>query len=348
MRLSVLLVLTCILVTWPVPADACSCSFGTGDLVTDLREARDGSDAVFLGRVVSVARSGGPLGIFGRGFGEAAFDVIERFKGPVGSKLMLPSGTGAGPCEFPFVPGEEYLVYASEDEGRLVAILCSRTRPISRGDIELDWLRTGRLPPVPVALQRETVQCPTCDLDTVTSTLVGLPPGNACNLGLQDPEAAIALREGRPFWTGGYYNHDNPSRTTAVGLSRELRPFELIQTGPSGTDEKCRKRVSLRWCERLEASSDPQARPELQCVNPGPEQELCDETKSRTAIWEPKERLQAAQCSWFSPDKPHCALQKELQPLAEDAPASPLLRCSPMYWTDTRHRCRVSPGSSAP
>ncbi|MFY0564602.1 hypothetical protein ACN28E_12175 [Archangium lansingense] len=352
MRVSALLFLTWMVVTWPVPADACSCVFGSGDLATNLREALDSADAVFHGRVVSVERSGGFLGLFGRGSPEATFEVIERFKGSLGTKVVLPSSLGGGSCESQFKTGDEYLVYAFMDEGHLVTTLCSRTRPITpstRRKVELDWLRTGRLPLVPVALQRETVQCQTCNLDTVTSNLVGLPPGNTCNLGLQDPEAAIALREGRPFWTGGYYNWDDPTRMTAVGLSRELRPFELIQTPDASTDETCRQRVSLRWCERLEASSaKARGQPELRCINPGPEQEVCDETKSRTAVWGPKESLQTATCTWNTPDMPTCELQKELQPLAEKAPTSPLLVCSPANGLLGTYRCRVVAGDAAP
>ncbi|AKJ00956.1 hypothetical protein ATI61_112215 [Archangium gephyra] len=229
MRLSALLVLSWLLAAWPTPANACSCMPESGDPATALRRARDGADAIFHGRVVSIERGGGFLGLFGKRGLEATLEVIERFKGPVASKLVLPTGNG-GACEYPFKVGDEYLVYASEYEGRLVTSLCSRTRPISPGNLELHWLRTGTLPLVPVALQRERV---------------------------------------------------------------------------------------------LEA-------------------------KSRTTGWGPKENLQAAACSWYAPDRALCQLQEALQPLAPGAPASPLLRCTPMPERPGTYQCVVLPGDAAP
>lgn len=348
MRFGALLLLTCALSVWSTSAKACSCGGGSEDLVTNLREARDGADAIFHARVVSVDPLGGFLGVFGWHRPEATLEVLESFKGHVGSKLVLSAGGGS--CEFPFKADGEYLVYASREDGEWAVPPCSRSRTITRDDVELEWLRTGRPPLVPVALQRETVRCETCDLETVARTLVGTTPGAPHDPRLwKDDEAVKALREARPFWTGGYYNHEDPSRSTAVGLSSDLRPFELLQTPDSGTEKLCQQRVSLRWCERLEAPPGA-SHPALRCVNPGPPQELCDETKSRTASWEPKERIEAASCYWGRPDRPRCELQKEPRPLAAGAPASPLLVCEPGYngSSSAAHSCRVVPANASP
>jgi hypothetical protein len=339
------LLLTWVLIAWPAVAEACSCGSGDPDLSKELRDARATAHTIFHGRVVAVTRSGGLLGWLGLGSKEARFEVLESFKGSVGPELVLPSGSADGPCTTPFAPEREYLVYASLYDGKLESSLCSRTRQVDRNDIELDWLRTGTLPPVPVALQRETVRCTPCDLDTVTTTLIGLPDRNQYTH--DSDEAAKALGEGRPFWTGAFYNRDDRTRTTAVGLSRELRPFELVQTPLHGTQDTCRQRVSLRWCARLEASGEDFPQPGFRCVNPSPEQEMCDETKSRTAEWGPKERIQAAQCIWRRPDRPSCELRKEFQPLAAEAPASPLLVCEPAFGRSWAHRCQVLPAGEA-
>ncbi|WP_163999534.1 hypothetical protein [Pyxidicoccus caerfyrddinensis] len=147
MRLIVLL-LGSTLFALPSSADACSCG-GWTDLPTELRTARDGAGVIVHGRVVSVAS------------GQVRIEVIEAFKGATGgAKLVVdPDGGGGGDCSYSFESGEEYLVYAHLHEGRVATSMCTRTRMVSKGDAELDWLRTGRLPPVPVALWREQDQC---------------------------------------------------------------------------------------------------------------------------------------------------------------------------------------------
>lgn len=345
------LVLGCALVlVLPTPADACSCSDGSPDLPTALRDARARAAAIFHGRVVSVESRWSLLGLVGLHPGqEAHFEVLEVFKGTVGSRLVLPSGTGAGPCEFAFVSGEEYLVYAYEYAGRLEASLCSRTRRAAKGDSELDWLRTGTLPPVPAALQREVVQCTPCDLETVARRLVGPPPGNECGTSVDREEVAQALKDGRPFWHGGFYDYDDRGRTTAVGLSLDSRAFELVQTPHHGTKETCRQRVTRKWCERLEPAPPSKRNvPALRCVNPGPEEEVCDEEKSRTARWEPREPIQAANCRWSTPDRPSCELEKELQPRAGETSVPWLLMCKPAYERPYAHACQVMPGNTGP
>jgi len=348
MRLLALMLGCALVLVLPAPADACSCSSGSPDLPTVLRDARAHADAIFLGRVVSVESRWPLLGLVGLGprGREAHLEILEVFKGAVGPRLVMNTGPSLGSCEFPFEAGVEYLVYASKHEGRLETGLCRRTRPVSKGDSELEWLRTGTLPPVPEALQREVVQCESCELETAAERLVGSPPGKVGGTRVRREEAQQALKEGRPFWHGGFYDHEDPSRTTAVGLSLDSRPFELVRTSSHGTKESCWRRVTRRWCERLEPAPRSERNvPVLRCVNPGPREEVCDEEKSRTARWAPRESIQAATCRWYTPDRPWCELEKELQPRAVDAPVPWLLLCRPAYEPSRTYACQVVPGS---
>jgi hypothetical protein len=343
------LVLGCALVlVLPAPADACSCGGGSSDLPTTLRAARADAEAIFHARVVSVEPRWSLLGLVGLGSSglEAHLEILEVFKGTVGPRLVMHTGPSIGDCTFPFEAGVEYLVYAFKHEGRLRTGICQRTRPAAKDDSELEWLRTGRLPPVPEALQREVVQCTPCTLETVAERLVGPPPGNACNMSVWPQEVAQALKDGRPFWHGGYYDYDDPSRTTALGISLDSRAFELVQTPHHGTEETCRQRVTRKWCERLEPAPPSERNvPDLRCVNPGPEEEVCDEEKSRTASWAPREPLQAATCRWYTPDRPSCQLEKTLQPRAVETSVPWLLMCRPAYERSYAHACQVVPGS---
>ncbi|WP_224249373.1 hypothetical protein [Hyalangium gracile] len=145
MRLIVLL-LGSALFALPSSAHACSCA-GWADLPTALRTARDTASVIVHARVLSVASR------------QVRIEVIEAFKGATaGAKIVVDTDNGGGGCGYSFESGEAYLVYAELYEGRLGTSMCTRTRKISKGDAELDWLRTGRLPPIPVALRRELAQ----------------------------------------------------------------------------------------------------------------------------------------------------------------------------------------------
>ena len=173
----------------PATAQACSCWDGPADLPTNLREAKAGAIAIYRARVVSI--DSGFLRLFRH---PASVEVLEVFKGQVkrGERLQLPYG-GGGDCTIRFEEGIEYLMYAHGSEPEDVHH-CSRTRPVRAGDSELDWLRTGRLPPVPVAIQRESVSCEPCDIHAVGGRLLSppvAPPGQWDWLYF-DPEPEVA------------------------------------------------------------------------------------------------------------------------------------------------------------
>ncbi|NMO16404.1 hypothetical protein HPC49_09595 [Pyxidicoccus fallax] len=333
--------LACAVLTLPTPADACSCVRGSPDLHEALRDALSDSDMVFHGRVKSVGPRLKLLSYLGvKTDWEARLEVLEVFKGKPGGSLVLPSGPTAS-CEYPFTEGDEFLVYVNDYDGQPVSTICSRTRPAFKSDVELDWLRTGVLPSVPVALQRQSVRCEPCDLDTVAEELGDKEVGNK--------DAESALKTGKPFWVSGYSDHEDPTRLTAVGLSRDGRPFELVQTPYNGTNEACRQRVTRRWCEKLVPA--PRARrnvPALQCVNPGPAEEVCDEEKSREVTWLPRESMSAATCEWHSPTETACELAKEPRPLDAGAPTSPLLSCRPTKPPALSYACQVRKGMGVP
>jgi hypothetical protein len=148
MRLLALLVACGFAALVPASADACSCRVPEADLPTALKTARAEADTIVHVRALSVKPRWALLEWVGIDVDqELEFDVLEVFKGEVGSKLVLPMGRGL--CEVPFQPGQEYLVYAYRVDGQLATNACSRTRPATKNDSELEWLRTGKLPPGP-------------------------------------------------------------------------------------------------------------------------------------------------------------------------------------------------------
>ncbi|WP_257461681.1 hypothetical protein [Archangium lipolyticum] len=322
MRLAVV-VFGVLLGLWPPLAQACRCVTEPDNtsLAQALRTARDKASHIYLARVQASD------GLRNRGI--ATVQVLEVLKGELaaGTQLELPSG-GGGDCSFPFKRGNDYLVYA---HGQPTSVrLCTRTRQVQADDVEVQWLRTGKPPPTPVALRREVVSCKRCDIDTVARAPF-----------LGGEQARRANEELRPFWTHGPGSDDRVS--VAVGVSGDQRAFQLVQTSHehTPTDEPCRRVVIRRWCERLAPASDT-ARFAFRCIKPGPEEEVCDEEKSRVAKWKPLERMTAASCGWGNPNAPSCTLSKKLQPLRGSPKAgAPVLQCRPTDLSSDRHSCQV-------
>ena len=103
------------------------------------------SAAVFLGEVLEISDSAVPLF---KGYKEAPkssyavrFRVIQYWKGPKGSEIVVHSDLGGLPCnQFAFKKGEKYLVYA---EGKnLIAITgCTRSRIVEDSEYYRSELR---------------------------------------------------------------------------------------------------------------------------------------------------------------------------------------------------------------
>ena len=104
-------------------------------------------NAVFVGRVVDIVRSGNPETLF-TGL-TVRFALEQSFKGlSAGQKTVeVKTGAGGGDCGYNFKPGERYLVFAGQSEGVLLTSICSNTQPASgaEDDIELiNALLSGR------------------------------------------------------------------------------------------------------------------------------------------------------------------------------------------------------------
>ncbi|MFP2959664.1 hypothetical protein ACLEPN_17940 [Myxococcus sp. 1LA] len=268
-------------------------------------------------------------------------EVREVFKGPVavGEKFTVPM-SGGGDCLVRFQSDTEYLMYAEPEKPRFVWG-CSRTRPLSsRDDAEVAWLRTGTLPPIPAALQRETVSCEPCDAERIGGKLVARP-GKAPLPPQDERKALAALKARRPFLTDSSAA-STPKSRVIVGRSWDGKPFELIQTPVYSVDERCKQQVQVRWCKRLDVSRPyPDSSPHFTCVEPERTEVACDENKSRTAKWELPEPLAMDQCRWRTPSTARCTLSSPPAPLAEDVPSSPLLVCRPRAGHQPLYTCSV-------
>lgn len=104
------------LLMWPGPASACSCA------IAPACTAFYAADAVFIGQA-EVEKTG-------PGSQRARFRIDESFRGPAskgGLIEIVAKGIG-GSCDFEFVDGVRYLVYARKrPDGGWGAFLCGRT-----------------------------------------------------------------------------------------------------------------------------------------------------------------------------------------------------------------------------
>lgn len=108
---------------------ACSCV-----VAPDARVARDGSDAVFSGKVTGIARTGRML--------KVKIQVDRAWKGAPAiqcGEVTLETHSNSATCGFEFEQGKSYLVYAVEEDG-LTTNLCTRTRSIDQADEDLGAL----------------------------------------------------------------------------------------------------------------------------------------------------------------------------------------------------------------
>lgn len=278
----------------------------------------------------------------------ATVKVLEEFKGSVkaGDVFDVPSG-GCGDCTIPFEPEQEYLMYAGKK--RSDVYYCSRTRELEKGadtdDAEILWLRTGKLPPMPLALQRESVTCVPCDIyDVAARVAPGRGSPGSCADFDWEPQAEEKMKAGQPFFTRAEASDD--AHHVMVGMTKDGKAFELTQTPHLSVPERCTQRVELRWCSRVEVKSPGEGMyPLFRCIEPGPAQLQCDEAPTRKAAWMPAEVFEATRCDWSSPGAPTCSLQGPGRPLSGKIMTGPFLLCRPSSGVggDTEHRCRVAP-----
>lgn len=118
-----------------VCSHACTCA-GFGPACTEVVSPQ--ASAVFLGTVVSVAGS-----LFGN-MVEATLRVKESYKGVSSKEVVVSTNRAESACGFPFKKGQQYVVYASEHEGKLFTSICQRTLPVSIVEKDLAYLRKLR------------------------------------------------------------------------------------------------------------------------------------------------------------------------------------------------------------
>ncbi|MEZ4732162.1 MAG: hypothetical protein R3E79_34020 [Caldilineaceae bacterium] len=79
--------------------------------------------------------------------------VTKMWKGPTNTTLMIANHM----CSYPFQVGKEYLIFAREIEGQLVADSCNRTQPIETAASDIAVLNTLFDPSVAPAVRPATV-----------------------------------------------------------------------------------------------------------------------------------------------------------------------------------------------
>lgn len=99
------------------------------------------ASAVFVGTVIDSRIITIKQGNYERRRRAVRLSVDSSFRGVRGSEVEVTTGLGGGDCGFGFVLTEQYLVYASEHEGKLSTGICSRTRSISRAAEDLSYIR---------------------------------------------------------------------------------------------------------------------------------------------------------------------------------------------------------------
>jgi len=99
------------------------------------------ASAVFIGTVIDSRIIGTKQDKYERSRRAVRLSVDTPFRGVRGSEVEVTTGMGGGDCGFGFVPNEQYLVYASEHEGKLSTGICSGTTSISRAAEDLSYIR---------------------------------------------------------------------------------------------------------------------------------------------------------------------------------------------------------------
>lgn len=306
-------------------AEACVCASydHDKDLMTQLRNARDSTPQIFYGRVIEVGAPATP--------NRATIEVLEVFKGKVDRRVSIEVGD-SGDCSFSVEKGAKYLLYG------LSVSSCDRSRRVENSnDSELKWLRTWKPIPLPVAVQRENVECTRCDIAALVKELTGASAATKN----EDIAAAVAAKQ--PFWGGGGMNYHDPSWTDFVGIAKDGRTFRLVLTPAYVEQEACRRRLTLTYCESLQPAKRGHRMAQFECSKPGKPIALYDENATRKATTLPVESMSAIiQCSWGSPDEPFCQLDATLHP---GAAGTPVLKCSPAFdWIaarDNGYSCRL-------
>jgi len=79
------------------------------------------------------------------GYSRYHFQIDEKISGTQAAEITVYSGRGGGDCSYHFRKGEQYLVFPyKNDDGKLMATICSETRPAEFAQAKLAVLRAMR------------------------------------------------------------------------------------------------------------------------------------------------------------------------------------------------------------
>lgn len=125
------------------PAFACSCA-GPAKYTCEVPAA----DVIVLAKVVSIEHN---VAAFWLSV-QVTLDVAERFRGETSDRLVIRTAHGEDACGYAFERGLDYLVFASEHEGKLVVTYCSATQPAKAATSRIRQLRAARTGPALASL----------------------------------------------------------------------------------------------------------------------------------------------------------------------------------------------------
>ena len=119
----------------PSAAAACKCALVAPN------EAAEQAGAVFEGRVVEVSDVPGDLPRR-----SATFRVVRTWKGMKSETATVTTASDSAACGVAFERDQNYLVYASVQDGALSATSCSRTRSVTEAEEDFKALGMGWTP----------------------------------------------------------------------------------------------------------------------------------------------------------------------------------------------------------
>jgi len=172
------------------------------------------NDAVFRGEVISIGEPRARCHALGVFFGvyTVEFKVNTVWKGEINETTFVTTGWSS--CHFGFDDidvGEEYIVYASEIDWGLTVDGCSRTRPASNAQEDLEFLGEGWSP---VPGSSDATPSPPEPLD------------GECPATMPDPDSDPPMREALPA-TGGCAPLANDARVS-LDTTLLLLPIGVI------------------------------------------------------------------------------------------------------------------------
>jgi len=118
---------------------ACTC---VGKL--DAAAARDQSDVIFTGKVVSIKKE--QLSMKAIKQLDVRFDIDQVWKGKVASELTVKTNLSSDSCGFSFAEGKSYIVYGVSTGTDIQVGLCSRTASLDEADEDIALLGGAAIP----------------------------------------------------------------------------------------------------------------------------------------------------------------------------------------------------------